>query len=136
MRAKFTIDSRDAGEICETCLDAAHSVGASVSVAVVDDAGQLLRFERMDRVRAHTVDFAMRKARSAAMTGVSTKLIDSAVRSGKLSNVDAIGGGGMPLIADGECVGAIGISGSSPEVDDEIAARAAAAFADRLSTMA
>lgn len=132
MRTKSTIDAKDADEICRRCLDVASSVGASISVAIVDESGSLLRFARMDRVAAHTVDIAIRKAKSAGTTGVSTRMIDAAVRSGKLTNVDAVGWGGVPLEANGECVGAIGISGSSAETDEEIALLTAKTFAERL----
>ena len=128
MRTKSTIDSTDACAISRHCLEAANSVGAAVSVAIVDESGMLLRFERMDRVPAHTIELAMRKARSAATTGVPTRMIDAAVKAGKLLNVDAIGWGGVPVKANGECVGAIGVSGSTSEVDEEIASAAAAAF--------
>jgi glc operon protein GlcG len=133
MRTKSTIDTADADQICQSCLDDASAVGVSVSIAVVDEGGGLLRFVRMNPARGHTVDLALRKARSAASAAVSTKAIDTAIRAGKLTNVESIGWGGVPIHANGECVGAIGVSGASSEVDDELAIRAAAAFTDQLN---
>jgi len=128
MRVKSTLDSTDAAEICSKCETEAISSGASVSIAIFDESAALLRFVRMDGARAHTIDLAMRKARSAAAVGVSTRLIDERIRAGNVTNVEAIGWGGVPIQIGRECVGAIAISGSSPELDDKIAVQAAAAF--------
>jgi uncharacterized protein GlcG (DUF336 family) len=73
----------------------------------------------------------MRKARSAVAAGVSTRLIDEQIRAGNLSNVEVIGWGGVPIRIGPECVGAIAISGSSPQIDDQIAVEAATVFAQR-----
>lgn len=133
MRTKFTIDAADADQICDKCLDVANSMGASVSIAIVDESGSLLRFARMDPAGSHTIDLAQRKARAAAIAVVSTRMIQAAVEAGKLMNIDAIGWGGVPLKTNGECVGGIGVSGSSAEADEEIAGLGAAAFVERQS---
>lgn len=128
MRVKSTLDSTDAAQICSKCETAAISSGAFVSIAILDESGSLLRFVRMDGARGHTIDLAMRKARSAAAVAVPTRVIDERIRAGNLTNVEPIGWGGVPVQIGRECVGAIGISGSSPELDDKIAAEAAVAF--------
>jgi glc operon protein GlcG len=107
-----------------------HRAGVAVSIAIVDDAGQLVQFGRMDGARAYTVDLAMRKARTAAAVGVATRIITEMSRNtaGPVSEA-AVGSGGLPVLAGGATIGAIGISGAKPEIDEAIAAAGVAAIA-------
>jgi glc operon protein GlcG len=129
MRSKISIDFNDAQQLAAACLATAVEHAVSISVAIVDDAGMLLQFARMDGARAHTVEISTRKARAAAAAGVSTKLIDEALKAGLLSNVEAVGWGGLPVKIGTDCAGAVGISGATPDIDDAIAASALATVA-------
>jgi glc operon protein GlcG len=111
MRARFSLSFEDARTVAAACLEAARQHDAEVSVAVVDDAGVLLHFSRMDGARAYTVELASRKARSSASVGVPTSVIKA---------IDA-GRGGFPVLHEGHCAGAVGISGAKPEIDEIIA---------------
>lgn len=125
MLSKISLDQADAARLAAVCIDTALRQGVAISLAIVDDAGALLHFVRMDGVRAHTVELASRKARAAASAGVTTRLIDMAVKAGMVTTVDSVGWGGAPITVSSGCAGAIGISGSTPEIDDEIASIAA-----------
>ncbi len=95
-------------------LAEAEAKGAEISVAAVDAGGVLLAFARMDGARGHTVDLALQKARAAASVGVATSLIAKAQPA-------ATSAGGVPVMADGECAGAVGVSGALPDIDEAIA---------------
>ncbi|MGZ5198298.1 MAG: GlcG/HbpS family heme-binding protein [Telluria sp.] len=129
MQTKVSLDLDDAVQLLTSAQASASERGVALSIAVVDDAGLLLAFNRMKSARSHTVDLAMRKARSAAMTGIATKLIEQAVRAGMIGSTETAGSGGVPVIIQGQCAGAVGISGAMPDVDDAIALLAVTALA-------
>src|SRR6187402_2004891 len=100
------------------------------AVAVVDAHGELLAFLRTDGCRLSCITVAINKAYTAAREqGESKKLGDEARQRGfPLTNFGELRyvtwGGGVPVRADGEVVGAIGVSGLSEEEDIELAALA------------
>lgn len=122
MQTRFSLDFADAQAIAAACLESAARQGVAVSIAIVDGAGDLLQFSRMDGARAYTVDLATKKARTAAQVGVATAII--AAMSGPGTDVKA---GGLPILHAGQCVGAVGISGAQTPVDEAIAAEGIAA---------
>jgi uncharacterized protein GlcG (DUF336 family) len=98
-----------------------------MAVAVVDNAGQLVAFERMDNTQTGSVGVSQDKAVSAAMYRRSTKVFQDLVAGGGLGlrvltlrNANAVEGG-LPLIVDGKIIGAIGVSGGSSEQDGAVA---------------
>jgi uncharacterized protein GlcG (DUF336 family) len=108
-------------------LDAARSRGYHVAVAVVDRGGRILVLLRDDGGGAHLLDGARRKAFTAVSAHNRTSVLSKAVdaRSGEpdphlvfLENVLMVGGG-VPIKAAHEIVGAIGVSGSPGSVHDE-----------------
>lgn len=122
MRMKPSLTFSDARAVSAACLEAAEQRGVSVSVAVVDDAGNLLHFCRMDGARSHSIDLASRKASLAATVGVATAVIEEVQRQRQNATQPGFpGAGGVPVLVTGQCAGAIGISGASPEIDDAIA---------------
>lgn len=128
---KRTIAHAASRALAEAALAHARSQGLAVAVAVVDREGALMAFERMDGVAAPVVEFSIDKAFTAATTGTSTRdffaRMDSrpALRTG-LSNRSRllVWGGGVPVRADGEVIGAVGVSGASE--DDDVACAEAA----------
>ncbi len=97
-------------------------------IAVVDDAGNLLAFERMDEAELACIRLAEEKARTAVLFKRPTKQLDDQV-SGARSAAAALGftpvEGGTPLTANGKIVGAIGASGGTSAQDSQVAAAAA-----------
>jgi uncharacterized protein GlcG (DUF336 family) len=105
----------------------------SISVAVVDAAGGLVYFEKMDDAQLGSVNVAIDKARSAAAFKRPTKAFEDALVAGGAGlRILALPGavplqGGIPLVLDGKIVGAIGVSGSSGQ-DQQCAESGAAAL--------
>lgn len=118
-------------EQAESVLAAAHTAaltqGTAMNIAVVDRAGQLTAFARMDGSFRGSIDIAIRKARTSALFPLATGDIGGLSQPGQplynieLSNDGLISfGGGLPILdADGNQIGAIGVSGST--VEDDIA---------------
>jgi glc operon protein GlcG len=98
-----------------------------MAVAVVDPAGNLVYFEKMDGTQAGSVAVAIAKARSAALFKRSTKTFQDTLASGgeglrvlRLENAVPVEGG-LPLVMDGKVVGAIGLSGGTSAQDGQCA---------------
>lgn len=112
---------------------AALAKGLAVSIAVVDIAGNLVSFQRLNNAGVSCIEAAIRKARTAAHLGAPTKLFEDLLHGGMTSLLAfefiSPSQGGVPLFSNGVLVGGIGCSGSSGS-DDEAAAHAGAdAFA-------
>jgi glc operon protein GlcG len=122
----------DAQGVVDHVRAALDGDGRGAAVAVVDAHGELLAFLRTDGCRLPSVNIAINKAYTAAREQTESGSVGEASRQegfpmtnfGELRYVSW--GGGVPLVADGEVVGAVGVSGL-PEADDIELARAAAA---------
>jgi glc operon protein GlcG len=99
----------------------------TMAVAVVDPNGTLIYYEKMDNTQLGSANVAVAKARSAALFKRPTKAFQDALASGGAGlRVMALEGavpieGGLPLLADGKIVGAIGLSGDTSEHDGQCA---------------
>ena len=107
-----------------------------VSVAVVDDGGQLLLFQRMDGAKLVAIDIAIRKARTAVFFQGETKALEEEVSKNGRTALLPIEGfmpleGGIPLTVEGKVIGAIGVSGVTGEQDAQCARAGAAALTAR-----
>jgi glc operon protein GlcG len=98
-----------------------------MAIAIVDTAGMLVMFERMDNTQTGSVAVAQDKASSAAMFRRPTKAFQDVVAAGgaglrilMLRGANAVEGG-LPLVIDGKIVGGIGVSGGSSEQDGVVA---------------
>lgn len=97
----------------------------TVSIAIVDRAGLLLAFARMDNAAPVTISVAQGKARTATLLRAPSKKFEDMTNSGMTSLVTIPDlmplQGGMPIFANGYFVGAVGVSGSSGENDQIVA---------------
>ncbi len=97
----------------------------NVCIAILDDGGHLVYFQRMDGVQIGSVEIAIRKARSAVFFKRPTKAFQERAAKGEPHLVglpDAMPfEGGLPLVAAGEVLGAIGVSGVTSQQDGQIA---------------
>jgi uncharacterized protein GlcG (DUF336 family) len=104
--------------------------GWNVVIAVVDEAGHLLHLVRMDGTQIGSIDVAQAKARTALAFRRPSKSWEEALAGGRRAVLGLPGvvpvEGGLPLLVDGEPVGAIGVSGVTSEQDGLIAAAGAA----------
>jgi glc operon protein GlcG len=110
----------------------ARKLNAPCAVAVVDTSGILVAFLKMDGVRAGSPDLAIGKARTSALLQRPSAETESNVDNGRIAFVTAgfmTLRGGVPLMADGVPVGAVGVARLNKENDVTIAETAAAAFA-------
>jgi uncharacterized protein GlcG (DUF336 family) len=106
-----------------------------MAVAIVDTAGQLVAFDRMDNTQTGSILVSQDKAVSAAMFRRPTKAFQDVVAGGgaglrilTLRNANAVEGG-IPLVVDGKIIGAIGVSGGSSDQDGVVAKAGADALA-------
>jgi glc operon protein GlcG len=131
MRQKPSLTAADAERIVAAALKLAAARQWRVSVAIVDEAGYLLRLERNDGAGLQSPEVATMKAKTAALSRAPTKKFEDTVRErpGMLRFPDRLPlQGGLPLMHAGECVGGIGVSGVQSHEDEEIAAAGVAAL--------
>ena len=131
MRNRPTLTAADVQKMVAACRGEAQKNKWSVTVAVVDDAGFLLYLERMDGVGPMTAQVAAGKARTAAITRRPTKFwqdrVNEAPAFAKFPDNLPIQGG-VPIMYQGDCVGAIGVSGVQSHEDEQIATAGVAAL--------
>ena len=103
----------------------ARKRGATVVIAVVDDGGYLLVLERLDDAQVASVDVGIAKARTAAIFRRPSGVFEDQVKNGRIAALALPGAvalkGGVPIIVDGKIIGAVGVSGNSPQEDEDIA---------------
>jgi glc operon protein GlcG len=99
--------------------------GATVVIAVVDDGGYLLVLERLDDAQVASVDVGIAKARTSAIFRRPSRVFEDQVKNGRIAALALPGAvalqGGVPIIVDGKVIGAVGVSGNSPQEDEDIA---------------
>jgi glc operon protein GlcG len=106
--------------------------GSTVVIAVVDDGGHLIVLHRLDDTQVASVEVGIGKARTAAIFRRPSKVFEDQIREGRVAALALPGAtplqGGVPVLLDGRVIGAIGVSGNTPQEDEEIAKAGAAAF--------
>jgi glc operon protein GlcG len=111
--------------------------GATVVIVVVDEGGHVLFLERLNDTQVASVDVGIGKARTAAIFRRPSKVFEDQIREGRVAALALPGAtplqGGVPLLVGDRVVGAIGVSGNTPQEDEDIAKAGAAAFAALLS---
>lgn len=131
------LDIVDARVLIAGARSRAEEIGVPMCIAVTDESGQLMAFERMDGGKITSSFIAQDKAYTAAGAKRTTESYGEASQPGKPAYGinSAIGGrllvvaGGLPVIVDGEVVGGIGLSSGTPAQDTECAEAAIRALA-------
>jgi glc operon protein GlcG len=125
------LDQAGAQTVLQAARESVQRLNAPSAIAVVDPAGDLLAFQRMDGVRPASADLAIEKARTAARLRRPTAEIEDSINQGRTAfvtaNIAALRGG-VPIRVGGDVVGAVGVAGMSKETDTAIATAAAAAL--------
>jgi uncharacterized protein GlcG (DUF336 family) len=121
------ISLEDAKKPAAAALAEARKNNWTMAVAVVDPSGNLVYYEKMDNTQLGSAAVAIDKARSAVLYKRSTKAFQDAVAAGgaglrimTLRDAEPVEGG-IPLVADGKIIGAIGVSGDSSDHDGQCA---------------
>jgi uncharacterized protein GlcG (DUF336 family) len=124
MRQKPSLTSAEAQSMIAAARAEAARNNWNVSIAVVDEGGYLLQLERMDGATLQSPEIATLKARTAALSRVPTKILEDVTKE-RVATVVFPGRlpvqGGLPILYEGECVGAIGVSGVKSREDEQIA---------------
>ncbi len=133
--SKRSIDAAEADRVVRTVCEKAAELGISVVGAVTDEAGFLKALARQDGAAPLAVEIATNKAYTAAVSGVSTEMWFDIIKSDPPllhglphTNRFVAFGGGIPIMADGALVGAVGVSGGHYSQDIQCAAAGVAAF--------
>lgn len=131
----LTLDA--AKQIAAAAVDyARHTQAPGAAIAIVDDGGQLVYLERLDNTFAAGSRISTGKARTAALFRKPTKAFEDSINKGRtaMAALDDFTPlqGGVPLIADGQLVGAVGVSGAASADQDSAIAEAAAQAAATL----
>lgn len=129
-KKQLTIEG--ARQVIAAAAAEARKSGAGGAIAVVDDGGNLVALERLDGTFAAGANISIGKARTAAIFKQPTKSFEQIIKSGRTAMVALHDftplQGGIPILLDGEVIGAIGVSGAaSAQQDEEIALVGAAA---------
>ena len=133
MRNKPCLTSDDAHKMMAACKAEAQKNKWNVAIAIVDDSGAALLLERLDGTGAIASHVAMGKAMTAAVTKRPTKFFEDRVKERPAFVTFPTPGvmfqGGLPIVHQGECVGAIGVSGVASHEDEQVAKAGVSAVA-------
>jgi glc operon protein GlcG len=130
---KNVLTLQAAKKIAAAAETEAKKRGATVVIVIVDDAGYPLVLERLDDTQVASVEVGIGKARTAAIFRRPSKVFEDQVRDGRVVALALPGAtplqGGIPIVYEGKVIGAIGVSGNTPQEDEDIAKVGAASAA-------
>jgi glc operon protein GlcG len=122
---KKTLSLAAARTIVAAAEAEAKSRGLGVVIVVVDDGGHVIELARMDTAQVASVNVGIGKARTAAIYRRPSRVFEEQIRNGRIAALALADAtplqGGVPVIIDGRVVGAVGVSGDTPQADEEIA---------------
>ena len=133
MKSKAVLTLDDVKLIANAAEAEAAGNGWAVSIAITDDGGHLLWLQRMDGAAPISAQVAPAKAHTAALGRRESKVYEHMINQGRTSflSVPGLSGlleGGVPVMVDGQCVGAVGVSGVKSSEDAQIARAGIAAL--------
>lgn len=106
--------------------------GVGVVIVVVDSSGTIIELARMDSAQVASVNVGIGKARTAAIYRRPSRDFEEQIKTGRVAALALADAtplqGGVPVLIDGKVVGAVGVSGDTPQVDEAIAIAGAAAL--------
>ena len=133
MKNKAILELADIKQIAAAAEAEALQNGWAVTIAIVDDGGHLLWLQRLDGAPAISAHIAPAKAHTAALGRRESKVYEDVINQGRVSFLSAptVAGmleGGVPVMKDGHCIGAVGVSGVKSSEDAQIARAGIAAL--------
>jgi glc operon protein GlcG len=121
---KKTLSLDAANKIVAGAIAEAKANNWSVDIAIVDEGGNLLSFQRMDGASIGAIDAAIGKARTASLYRRPTKVLEEVAKTRPailtLPN-SVLLQGGVPVVVNGQIVGAVGVGGVTSQQDEQIA---------------
>ncbi|MEM5318478.1 heme-binding protein [Paraburkholderia sp. JHI869] len=125
MLTKPVLTNAEISRILEAAREEADKNQWPVAIAVVDDGGHLLAFLRLDGCAPVGAEMAIGKARTSALGRRESRLYEEMINSGRTAFISAplvaTLEGGVPVVVDGQTVGAVGVSGVKPHEDAQVA---------------
>jgi uncharacterized protein GlcG (DUF336 family) len=125
MKNRSMLTLEDCKKISAAAEAEARKNNWNVCITIHDDGGHLLHLVRMDGATPANSRIATEKGRTAAETRRSTAMWEERVKSGRMAMLSMPGvtpvQGGVPIVVDGECIGAVGVSGVQSHEDEQIA---------------
>ncbi len=133
MNTKHSLEFADVKAIAAAAEAEALKNHWCVTIAIVDDGGHLLSLQRLDGAAPISSHIAPEKAKTAALGRRESKIYEDVINGGHVSFLSApeIKGmleGGVPILKDGQCLGAVGVSGVKSNEDAQIAKAGIAAL--------
>ena len=133
MKSKAVLENADIKAIAAAAEAEALKNKWAVTIAIVDDGGHLLHLQRLDGAAPVSAHIAPAKANTAAMGQRESKVYEDVINGGRTSFLSApyLQGmleGGVPIIKDGRCIGAVGVSGVKSSEDAQVARAGIAAI--------
>lgn len=133
MKQKPELELANVKRIAAAAEAEARAKGWAVSIAIVDDGGHLLWLQRLDGAAPISAQIAPAKANTAALGRRESRIYEETINQGRMSflSAPALQGmleGGVPILVDGHCIGAVGVSGVKSSDDAQIARAGIAAL--------
>ena len=133
MQSKQVLTLDDVKKIAAAAEAEANANNWAVTISIVDDGGHLLWLQRMDGAAPISVNIAPAKAKTAALGRRETKIYEDMINNGRFSfmtapNLEGMLEGGVPVMVNGQCLGAVGVSGVKSAEDAQIAKAGIAAL--------
>jgi uncharacterized protein GlcG (DUF336 family) len=133
MKQKPELELADVKRIAAAAEAEARAQGWAVSIAIVDDGGHTLWLQRLDGAAPISAQIAPAKANTAALGRRESRIYEETINQGRMSflSAPALQGmleGGVPILVDGHCIGAVGVSGVKSSEDAQIARAGIAAL--------
>jgi glc operon protein GlcG len=126
MKTKHILTLAEVDAILAAARNEAVKHNWAVAIAVVDDGGHLLGLSRLDGASPVSASIAIEKARTSAIGRRESKAFEDMINGGRFAFLStpllATLEGGVPIMFNGQCVGAVGVSGVKSDQDAQIAA--------------
>ena len=125
MKTKHVLQASDVKTIAAAAEAEALKNNWAVTIAIVDDGGHLLALQRLDGAAPISSHIAPAKAHTAALGQRETKVYEDIINNGRYAfltapEVKGMLEGGVPIMKDGQCLGAVGVSGVKSNEDAQV----------------
>ncbi|UYG07041.1 heme-binding protein [Halomonas sp. M4R1S46] len=133
MKTKCILGLNEVNAILDAAQREAERNHWNITVSIVDDSGELLGLRRLDGASPMTAKISAQKARTAAFSHKETQFFEEMINNGRTAFLSAplegLLEGGVPVVIDGQVIGAVGVSGVKADQDAQVAKAAVATLA-------